>query len=124
MGLAEAGVLVGVAMAGRPVSRALDDGRTVEVLRVCTLGAPNASSRLYGAVCRAAAALGYRQAVTYTLASESGTSLLASGFRPDGLTRDRSWAAAGAASRPRHERNLWDEPVVPEGPKQRWRRSL
>jgi hypothetical protein len=32
------GKLVGVAIAGRPVARRLDDGKTLEVLRVCTDG--------------------------------------------------------------------------------------
>ena len=32
------GKLVGVAIAGRPVCRRLDDGKTLEILRVCTDG--------------------------------------------------------------------------------------
>ena len=47
------GELVGVATVGRPVARALDDGLTCEVTRLCTNGAPNACSMLYGAArCR------------------------------------------------------------------------
>ena len=49
------GVLVGVVIAGRPVSRYLDDGRTLEVTRCCTNGERNACSMLYGAAARAAA---------------------------------------------------------------------
>jgi len=49
------GRLVGVATAGRPVSRTLDDGYTKEVTRVAVLeGFPNACSKLYAAVWRAA----------------------------------------------------------------------
>ena len=48
----------GVAMVGRPVSRMLDDGVTLEVNRCCTDGAKNACSMLYGAAWRAAKALG------------------------------------------------------------------
>lgn len=38
--------LHGVAIVGRPVARALDDGRTVEVTRLATDGTRNACSRL------------------------------------------------------------------------------
>ncbi|SLB33401.1 XF1762 family protein [Mycobacteroides abscessus] len=38
-------------------------------------------SMLYGAAWRAAKAMGYRRLVTYTLASESGASLRAAGWR-------------------------------------------
>ena len=51
------GELVGVIIAGRPVSRYLDDGFTLEVTRLCTNGAKNACSFLYGAAARAAAAM-------------------------------------------------------------------
>lgn len=80
IGLEFDGVLVGVVMVGRPVARMLDDGRTAEVNRTCTDGTPNANSMLYGAAWRAARAMGYRRAVTYTQASESGVSLRAAGW--------------------------------------------
>ena len=73
--------LCGVAMVGWPVARMLADGFTVEITRNCTDGTYNACSMLYGACCRAAKALGYRRIITYTLASEPGTSLKASGWR-------------------------------------------
>ena len=72
--------LVGVAIASRPVARMLDDGLTIEVTRTCTDGTPNANSLLYGAVWRAAKALGYRKALTYTQEGESGASLRAAGW--------------------------------------------
>ncbi len=75
------GVLVGVAMVGRPVARAFDDGRTVECNRTCTDGHPNVNSMLYGAVARAAFAKGYRRVITYTQEGESGASLKAAGWR-------------------------------------------
>src|SRR5262249_45822417 len=76
VGVAGGDQLVGVAMVGRPVSRHLDDGRTLEVLRCCTDGsAPNAASKLYAACWRAARALGYERLVSYTVAQEAGTSL-------------------------------------------------
>ncbi|WP_369795032.1 XF1762 family protein [Serratia sp. H1n] len=46
----DAGELVGVAMAGRPIARHFDDGLTLEVNRTCTDGTKNANSMLYGAV--------------------------------------------------------------------------
>lgn len=55
------GELVGVIIVGRPVSRYLDDGFTLEVTRLCTNGAKNACSFLYGAAARAAAAMGYKR---------------------------------------------------------------
>ena len=70
----------GVVIIGRPVARMNDDGFTAEVTRCCTLGDKNACSMLYGAAWRAARALGYRRLITYTLATEPGTSLVASGF--------------------------------------------
>lgn len=62
----------GVAIVGRPVSRMLQDGWTVEVIRLATDGTPSACTALYGAAWRAARAMGYRRAVTYTLPAEGG----------------------------------------------------
>ncbi|HET9164208.1 MAG TPA: XF1762 family protein [Solirubrobacterales bacterium] len=95
--------LVGVAIAGRPVARHRDDGLTIEVLRVCVAkGAPrNVCSLLYGACWRAARAMGYRRAITYTLRTETGASVKASGFRVIGEVRRQSW---DRPSRPRAER--------------------
>lgn len=75
--------LRGVAIAGRPVARRLDDGVTLEITRVCTLGDKNACSMLYGACCRIGREMGYEKVITYVLASESGTSLIASNFKLD-----------------------------------------
>lgn len=99
----EAGEIRGVAIVGRPVARHNDDGFTAEVLRVATEGAPNACSMLYGAAWRAARAMGYRRLITYTLATEEGTSLRAAGWRVIGQTTGgaRSW---NCPSRPREER--------------------
>lgn len=73
-------VLVGVAIVSRPVARHFDNGLTVEVVRTVTDGYPNANSILYGAVARAAFALGYRRVVTYTEGQETGGSLRAAGW--------------------------------------------
>jgi hypothetical protein len=91
-------VLVGVATAGRPVARGLDDGVTLEVNRTCTDGTANANSMLYGAVWRAARAMGYRRAVTYTQHDESGASLRAVGWRrAKELEARGSWAESSVA---------------------------
>jgi hypothetical protein len=82
VGVAADGVLVGVAIVGRPVSRVLaaDEISTLEVTRSATDGTRNANSILYGAAWRAASALGYRRLVTYTQEGEGGASLRAAGF--------------------------------------------
>ena len=84
--------LVGVAVAGRPVARHFDDGLTLEVNRTCTDGAANANSMLYGAIWRAARAMGYLRCITYTQADEPGTSLRAAGWvRVKDLAARKSW---------------------------------
>lgn len=85
------GELVGVAVVGRPVGRGLQDGRTVEITRVCTDGTRNACSFLYGRCRRAARALGYERVVTYTRQDESGASPRAAGFEQVALLDARSW---------------------------------
>ena len=85
------GHLAGVAIVGRPVSRYLDDGLTLEVNRLCTDGTKNACSFLYGAAARAAKVLGYHRIITYILDTESGVSLRASGWRCAGLAGGREW---------------------------------
>lgn len=80
VGLFSGEQLLGVAVAGRPVARMLDDGLTLEVTRTCTDGTRNANSMLYGAIVRAATALGYAKCVTYTQHGESGASLRGAGW--------------------------------------------
>lgn len=90
----ESGAVRGVAIVGRPTARHLDDGiTTAEITRVCTDGARNACSMLYGAARRAAKAMGYERVVTYTLAEECGSSLRAAGFRVD---RERAGGTSSA----------------------------
>jgi hypothetical protein len=73
-------VLVGVAIVGRPVSRNLDNGNTLEVRRVATDGTRNACSFLYAECKRRAIAQGCNRLVTYTQEGESGSSLRALGL--------------------------------------------
>ena len=81
----------GVAIVGRPVSRFLDDGKTIEVNRVCTDGVRNGCSMLYGACARAAKAMGYSKIITYTLPEEGGSSLRASGWTCEGQFGGGAW---------------------------------
>lgn len=92
------GVVCGVAIVGRPVARMLDNGWTLEVNRSCTDGTPNANSMLYGACQRACFALGYTNLITYTLPSESGSSLKAAGWKCIGKAGGGKW---DRESRPR-----------------------
>ena len=85
------GRLVGVVIVGRPVSRYLDDGLTLEVNRLCTTGEKNACSMLYAAAARAAKAMGYRKIITYTLDNEPGTSLRAAGWTCMGQAGGKRW---------------------------------
>jgi hypothetical protein len=95
------GALFGVATAGRPVARYLDDGFTLEVNRTCTLGDRNANSMLYGAIWRAAKAMGYVKCITYTQHDESGASLRGAGWvKVKDLPPNNGW---NAPSRPRED---------------------
>lgn len=107
------GVLAGLAIAGNPARVWQGTGR-IAITRVATDQTRNACSMLYGAICRAATALGYSEAWTYTLGSEPGTSLLAAGFEDMGMTD------GGEHDRPSRRR----APAVRPEPKRRWRRIL
>ena len=105
------GKRVGVAAAGRPSARLLQDGVTCEIVRVAIRdGEKNGCSYAYGALRRAAASLGYQRVVTYTLASERGISLRAAGFIDEGI------AGGGEADRPSRRRRNVEQP----GMKRRW----
>lgn len=111
VGAAIDGSVAGVAIVGRPVSRMLDDGWTVEVTRLCSLGERNVCSLLYGACRRAALALGYTRGVTYTLASEPGSSLRASGWSEAGEAGGGSWSRDDRVRddhHPREKKTRWE----------------
>ncbi len=108
------GRLVGVAQVGRPVSRMLDDGHTVEVVRLCTDGTKDVCSFLYSRCARAAKELGYSRIITYILETESGASLFASGWAEVALTSGGSW------DRPSRSR----ECKAPTCPKRRFEKWL
>lgn len=91
-------VLRGVAIIGNPSSQVLQKvPRLIEIRRVCTDGARNACSKLYGASRRGLRAFGWDTIITYTLPGEGGASLRAAGF-----TLDK--ADAGGAAEDWHNR--------------------
>ena len=92
------GRFIGVAIVGRPVSRHLDNGLTLEVNRCCTTGERNACSLLYGAARRIAKEMGYHRIITYTLPDEGGASLRGAGWNLVGEAGGGNW---NCESRPR-----------------------
>ena len=108
------GKLVGVVQVGRPVSRMLDDGKTVEVVRLCTDGTKDVCSFLYSRAARIAKEMGYTKIITYILESESGSSLKASGWKQEAVTSGGNW------SRPSRPRNT----TAPTVPKKRYAKIL
>lgn len=106
---------MGVAICGRPVSRRLDNGTTLEVNRLCTDGTRNACSILYAAAARAARDMGYKKIITYILASEPGVSLRAAGFTCEGKAGGLEW---NGRSKPK------TEDQYPHEMKTRWGKKL
>lgn len=80
VGAEDDGQVVGVAVAGRPRARMVDQYRHVEVSRLCTVGAENACSFLYARAARVARELGFASVFTAILESETGVSLRAAGW--------------------------------------------
>ena len=116
--------LCGVAICGQPIARKLDNGLTIEIRRVCTDGTHNACSILYGACARVARDMGYKRVVTYTLISEPGASLKASGFENCGEAGGVSW---NMPSRPREVTQVTlfgEERKYPDCKKIRWEKNF
>ena len=125
VGCEEDGELVGVIQVGRPLSRHLCDGETVEVLRCCTNGRPNVASFLYSRVARIAREMGYKKIITYILQSEHGTSLKASGWICEGEAGRPTWSGKWASERQKErdavkQISLFTEKKPPEEMKVRW----
>lgn len=116
--------LCGVAICGQPVARKLDDGLTVEIRRVCTDGTRNACSILYGACTRIARDMGYKRVITYTLVSEPGTSLKASGFMNCGEAGGVSWDMPGRPREVEQVTLFGTERKYPEEKKTRWEKHF
>lgn len=110
----EDGKLRGVVQIARPVSRHLDDGKTVEVVRLCTDGYENACSFLYSRAARVSKELGYTKIITYILESETGAILKATGWIHEADVIGHNWSCP---SRPR-------QTTSPTDNKQRWSKQL
>lgn len=109
------GNIVGVGIAGRPVSRMLDDGWTLEVLRVAVMDKiQNGSSMIYGRIIKIGRWMGYRYIITYTLNKESQITMKALGAVLESEVRvnPTGW---DRKSRPRKNQDVYFEP------KYRWR---
>ena len=108
--------LVGVAIAGRPVSRHRDDGKTIEITRLCVkAGYKNACSLLYAKACKIAKEMGYVNAITYTLESENGSSLEASGFQFLSNSVGGSWSSKSRYREDKHPtgmKNVWHRVLI------------
>jgi hypothetical protein len=110
IGLENDGVLVGVAIVGRPVARLLQIEGAAEVLRLCTSpSAPKGSgAKLYSRCKRIWQLMGGTTIHTYTLQKEAGASLRGAGLKiPSKATEGGQWARP---SRPRDNKAIYDEP--------------
>lgn len=118
------GRLCGVAIVGRPSGRYLDDGKTLEVTRLCTDGTRNACSALYAACARRAKAEGYEKIVTFILQSEPGTSLKAAGWELEAAKAGKpKWNRQRYADKP-VQLSLFPKKEPPAEYKQRWAKTL
>ncbi len=98
LGLEKDGKLVGVSIAARPIARLLDNGKTLEIRRVCVLeGNPNACSKLLARMKQLGQLMGYERVITYTLQSESGSSLRAINARCSREVKPSNWKRKGKA---------------------------
>jgi len=111
--------ILGVAIVGRPVARRLDDGYVGEIVRTCTEGAKNVNSFLYGACARIWKEMGGSKILTYTLETESGSSLKAAGYKHQATTQA---FALGKGWTTRKNRE-W-QPKVHSLQKHRWEKIL
>lgn len=120
------GKLCGVAIIGRPVGRRLDDGRTLEITRLCSDGTRNTCSFLYGAAAKRARREGYNRIITFILQSESGTSLKAAGWKLEAAKCGKpSWDGPRYRERHQHEQlSLFPRRMPPREYKQRWGKEL
>jgi len=92
--------LIGVAITGNPIARMLNNKFTLEILRVCVKpDNPGACSMLYARCKRVGQMMGYKKIITYTLESESGSSLRAIGAKVETQVKPGGW------SRPKRHRS-------------------
>lgn len=116
---------VGVMVVAPPVARALMQAqpRTAEVTRGTILPVraelrKNAATKLYAAAAKQARQLGYDRLVTYTMAHESGHSLISAGWTMTGRSSGGSW------DRDSRARAAKDAKTDITGEKVRWEKGL
>ena len=111
----EDGTLHGACIVGRPVARLVAKSEVVEVTRLVTDGTRNACSILYGSAARVAKAMGYQKIQTYILEEEIGSSLKATGWECEAITRGGQWTHTDGKPRRTDQ---------PNGKKSRWSKKL
>jgi hypothetical protein len=118
--------LVGVAICGRPVAPKIDHKTVIEVNRLCVEeGNANACSKLYAACARIAKEMGYSKIITFTLQSESGVSLRASGWVNEGEAGGKCWNSSKNRTRTQETTDLFGTTKkYPNEKKIRWSKIL
>jgi len=105
------GIVHGMAVVGRPVSRGISPYTVAEVTRLVSDGTPHVCSKLYSACARAADAMGYDWIQTTILFNEPGTSLKASGWKFHHLITGRDWNCPSRGGRrtdqPMCDKQVW-----------------
>lgn len=110
IGLKEEDELIGVAIGSRPVARLLDDGETLEIVRVCIIeGKKNACSMLYARMTKIAMLMGYDRVITYTLEREAQSSMKAIGAVIEKEHIQNTW---NRPNRKRTEQEVFREPKI------------
>jgi hypothetical protein len=111
------GKLCGAVIVGRPVARMCDPYLDAEVVRLVTDGTKNACSFLYATAARIAREMGFKRIQTYILDTESGVSLLASGWKREQESSGGDWNRKGVG----RDNRRTDQPQCP---KQRWAKTF
>ena len=106
----DTGILHGACIVGRPVARGCNPYTTAEVTRLVTDGTKNACSFLYSAAARIAREMGFAKIQTYILETETGVSLLASGWAFEARTSGGDWNHSAAYAGKRRI----DQPLCPK----------
>ena len=120
IGAEHQGRIVGVAIIGRPVARKLDNKYTLEINRNCVLDdAPKGTcSFLYAKAIKIWQSMGGKKIITYTLNTESGSSLKAVNFIKE--TKVRTFSKnTGWTTR---ENRVWQK--IQTIPRIRWSKDL
>ena len=96
IGLEQDGRIIGVGIAGTPIARLLNDGKTLELRRVCVIPKhPNGCSKLMARMKQIGQLMGYEKIITYTLQKESGNSLRAVNARQIAKVAGGQWNRKG-----------------------------